>query len=371
MAQRTILVNHLLEPPNRITGITRYLFALLTELLKRESFKYVLLTTWDRTHLPASIANSGITILTHRHHNSMPLNVLVQMAILPRVFGEYGAVLEFNCNPVGGFWPTWPRIITIHDLYFDLTPDKYSFRHRLWWRLFFPLSLASSARAVCVSNNTQDDLRRFYPRLAYKATVVHEASMLSPTAALTDAERPELKVPYALFVGNVSPNKAPHVLTEGLAILQSRNASVRVYHIGRDDAGLLSRAVKCSGLFQPVQSVGQLSDQALAATYSQATCLIVTSTHEGFCLPVVEAQSFGTPLVCSDIPVLREVAGDGALFFRSGDAGELARHLETIFRDELVQSRVRVAAQRNAARFSWAKAAAEMEMLFEEAARNG
>jgi glycosyltransferase involved in cell wall biosynthesis len=368
MPKRTILVNHLLEPPNRITGITRYLFALLSELLKRQAFEYVLLTTWDREHLPAAIASTA-TILTHRYRNSTPLNLLNQMAIVPHMFHRTKAVLEFNCNPIGCFWPNWPRVITIHDLYFDVLPDKYRFRHRFWWRLFLPLSLASCTRAVCVSANTRDDLRRFYPKFGGKATVIHEACIPLAHNDFRDSEPPRLEGPYGLFVGNVSPNKAPDVLAAGLALLEAKGKPLTVYHVGRDDAGLLSQAVKRRQLSLPVRHLGQYSDKALAAAYAGATCVIITSTHEGFCLPVLEAQSFGTPLVCSDIPVLREVAGDGALYFRSGEAAELACCLENMFADPTVRGRMSLAAQRNTTRFSWANAAAEMEALFEESVR--
>jgi glycosyltransferase involved in cell wall biosynthesis len=360
--RRTILVNHLLEPPNRIMGITRYLFALLPELLIRNSFEYVLLTTWNARHLPAAITNSGVRIVTCPWYNSMPHNVLAQMATLPSHFERLEATLEFNCNPIGCFWPTWPRIITLHDLYFNVLPGKYRRRHRLWWHLFFPATLASSSHVVCVSENTRNDLQRFYPRLGSKATVIHEASTLSPE--VEPATQLKMNVPYALYVGNISPNKAPEVLVRGLEILESEGHWLNVYHVGRDDSGLLSQAIKRSRLAKPLQRIGQLTDSELAAAYAQATCLIVTSTYEGFCLPVLEAQSFGTPVICADIPVLREVASDGALFFRSGDSAGFARCLETIFGNREIRLSIGLAAKRNAKRFSWSRAAAEVEALF-------
>jgi glycosyltransferase involved in cell wall biosynthesis len=362
--RRTVLINHLLEPPNRITGITRYLFALLPELLMRNSFEYVLLTTWDIQHLPARITNSPARILTHRYYNSLPHNVLAQMALLPRHIRKTEAALEFNCNPIGCFWPGWPRIITVHDLYFNVLPEKYPLRHRLWWHLFFPLTLASCSHAVCVSDSTRNDLLRFYPRLGHKATVVHEAGTL--TSEIAPVQQIKMNVPYALYVGNISPNKSPEVLARSLEILESESRYLNVYHVGGDDAGLLSQAVARSRLDRPVQSIGRLTDAELAAAYANATCLIVSSAHEGFCLPVLEAQSFGNPVSCSDIPVLREVGGDGALFFGSGDAFGLASSLKSVFDDVDMRQSIARAAEKNAERFSWTKAAAEVDALFDK-----
>jgi glycosyltransferase involved in cell wall biosynthesis len=361
-SRRTILINHLLEPPNRITGITRYLFALLPELLKRDSFDYMLLTAWDKQHLPSDVINSSARIMTRRYHHSLPKNVLAQMAILPILVRQTNAALEFNCNPIGCFWPAWPRIITLHDMYFNVLPEKYQRRHRLWWQVLFPATLASSSHTICVSENTRNDLRRFYPRLGSKASVVHEASTLGPQP--TPAPSLKTELPYALYVGNISPNKSPEVLVRGLELLQADGRDYRVYHVGSDDAGLLARALAGSQVRVSVHSLGRLTDAELAAAYSNATCLIVTSTYEGFCLPILEAQSLGKPVVCSDLAVLREVAGRGASYFTPGDPIALAESLKSLFDDFAYRENLSQSAHENAARFSWATAAAEIDALF-------
>lgn len=51
---------------------------------------------------------------------------------------------------------------------------------------------------------------------------------------------------------------------------------------------------------------------------------------EGFCLPVLEGQRFGVPVVCSDIPVLREVAGKGARFFDPRDSSDMASAIRDV-----------------------------------------
>ena len=82
--------------------------------------------------------------------------------------------------------------------------------------------------------------------------------------------------------------------------------------------------------------------------------MIVPSTHEGFCLPLLEAQSCGTPVICSDIPVLCEVAGDAALFFPPDDIGPA---LERICFDEPLRLGSVKAGRKRAPQFMWQKAA--------------
>jgi glycosyltransferase involved in cell wall biosynthesis len=277
---------------------------------------------------------------------------------------QLGAALEFNSNPLGGFRPGWPRVITVHDLYFDVMAEHYRLRHRLWWRLFFPLVLASSEAAICVSESTRNDLAKFHPKFANKATVIHEAGGLIAEKG-GNRDDAGLIPPYALLVGNISPNKNPATLVAALQILEQRGRPLKVYHVGRDEAFLLARALEQAGLALPVETVSGLSDGTLAAAYRGAICLVVPSTREGFCLPVIEAQALGTSVICADIPVLREVAGDGAWFFDPHDPAALANHLQRIAADPMLRDRLADAGRRNAMRFSWSRAAAETEALFE------
>jgi glycosyltransferase involved in cell wall biosynthesis len=64
---------------------------------------------------------------------------------------------------------------------------------------------------------------------------------------------------------------------------------------------------------------GQVSDEQLAAIYSGAHALVLSSKDEGFGLPAVEALACGTPVVACESPALREVLGERATFVAPGD----------------------------------------------------
>jgi glycosyltransferase involved in cell wall biosynthesis len=109
----------------------------------------------------------------------------------------------------------------------------------------------------------------------------------------------------------------------------------------------------------------------LRTLYANAKVYINTSLVEGFCLPILEAHTLGVPVICSDIPVLREVAGDGALFVDPGDADALAAAISTVFGDPAVAADLRQRAIANARRFSWEKAARETEAVFDRVRKGG
>jgi glycosyltransferase involved in cell wall biosynthesis len=77
---------------------------------------------------------------------------------------------------------------------------------------------------------------------------------------------------------------------------------------------------------------GQVDDEQLAAIYSGAHALVLSSADEGFGLPAVEALACGTPVVACDSPALREVLGERATFVAPGDMAGLIETAETASR---------------------------------------
>ncbi len=87
---------------------------------------------------------------------------------------------------------------------------------------------------------------------------------------------------------------------------------------------------------------GVVDDRRLIALYSSASAFVLPSSYEGFGLPVLEAMSFGVPVVASDAASIPEVGGDAAIYFPSGDAGALARAIESVLTDAALATRLRV-----------------------------
>src|ERR1700731_757117 len=88
--RRLVLVNHLLEPPGRVTGITRFLFALLNELIRRPLLRYALVTAWKAQELPAALQHENLSIITLPHRQSTPANIAAQMMQIRRLMRELG-----------------------------------------------------------------------------------------------------------------------------------------------------------------------------------------------------------------------------------------------------------------------------------------
>ncbi len=94
-----------------------------------------------------------------------------------------------------------------------------------------------------------------------------------------------------------------------MSILEKKGVDVDIWHIGLDSDNRLDKYANKFNNNKPPIKKGMVSQEELRGIYTKARFLAFPSEYEGFGLPVIEAQSFGTVPVASDIPVLREVAG--------------------------------------------------------------
>ncbi len=83
-----------------------------------------------------------------------------------------------------------------------------------------------------------------------------------------------------------------------------------------------------------VKAIGFVPDADVPPLLAGARALVLPSFAEGFGLPVLEAQASGTPVACSDLPALREAAGDAAVFFDPHDVGSMVAGIEKTLKDE-------------------------------------
>jgi glycosyltransferase involved in cell wall biosynthesis len=183
----------------------------------------------------------------------------------------------------------------------------------------------------------------------------------------------------------------------------SRPEAVEILHVGstiprkridillRVFAGIrrcypASRLIRVSGPFTASQTALQrqlrLEDattvlpfipaRTLAALYRRAALVLITSEAEGFGLPMVEAMACGTTVVASDIPALREIGGDGALFAKVCDVDAMVRQAIGALQDRQIGivTRRRELAIANAARFSWTEYALQYAALYQRVAES-
>jgi glycosyltransferase involved in cell wall biosynthesis len=114
-----------------------------------------------------------------------------------------------------------------------------------------------------------------------------------------------------------------------------------------------------------------VSDQDLASLFAQADLFIFPSWHEGFGLPLLEAQRFGTPVAAAAIPALEEIANGSAVMFDPLSIDAMAAAVLEVLSTPARHAELAVAARRNAAAYTWEATARATLAIYEQVAAAG
>ncbi|WP_419759661.1 glycosyltransferase family 4 protein [Acidisoma sp.] len=170
--------------------------------------------------------------------------------------------------------------------------------------------------------------------------------------------------PTFLSVGTLEPRKNHAVLLDAFDSLWDRGVAADLCVIGRKGWNiekLESRILNHPQLGKRLHWLADASDDDLVYGYKRATAVICPSIAEGFGLPVVEAARMGCPVICSDIPVFREIGSNGVLYFPPNEPKSLASLLERWLAGDRHANSISVLQS------SWSDAAARIhQVLYED-----
>jgi len=139
--------------------------------------------------------------------------------------------------------------------------------------------------------------------------------------------------PVFLMVSTIEPRKNHAYLLDAFDQLWQQGLPVKLLIVGRVGwkvEQLMSRLMSHPQLNTQLFLRHDLTDAELSYCYEHATALVFPSITEGFGLPVIEAFQHGLPVIASDIPVHREIAGELAYYVNLDDARSLVSVIQDI-----------------------------------------
>ena len=273
----------------------------------------------------ASLAAKTRLRLAHDRHLEIPEGALY-LNVAQHGF-EYPALFRWLDAR-----PDVAPVFLAHDLLPLDFPEYFRPGYKALFQRRFEL-IAQRARAVVTTcGATAERLREEFRAMDRPCPPIHAEPLASPLEAAGDAALvdPELaSLPYFVAVGTWEPRKNHILLLNVWRELATRGGETpKLICVGGRGFGarqMIESLERSKTLAPHVRRVSGLSSDALRRLLANARALLAPNFAEGYGIPLVEALSVGAPVVCSDIPVFREVTQNCATFLSPLDgAGWLA-----------------------------------------------
>lgn len=335
-------------------GITRFSLGLIESLSRHRNIIVLVDSERQAALLPETV----------RWHLVNPV-ISFRELFLGQALNRLGARLLFSpMQTTGAIGRKFKLVLTLHDLIYYRHPEPPS-HFPLWlragWRLFhralWPqrVMLDRADAVVTVSNTVAQQIRE--KRLTKRPVFVVPNAADSPQPPSRTKNRAEAR--DLVYMGSFIAYKDVETLIEGMSYLPEHRL-VLLSSIA-DSARLalqqLAEQVRANVLF-----LRGVSDEEYEDWLNRAQALVTASRDEGFGIPVVEAMAHGTPVICSDIPIFREIGGPAALRFRPGDARQFASCVLELSSPRSWQQRAKEGLLQ-ARNFSWQASAAALNNL--------
>ncbi len=252
-------------------------------------------------------------------------------AWIPRIFGRTVVVTMHSRDYLRGKWGAFAR--------FALRAGEFAAR-------------AFAHRLICVSR----EMAAAHPGAAFIPNGVPDP--VPRPAGETLARFGLAPGRYLLYVGRISPEKGPHHL---LRAFREIDTDLRLALVGGASHGepFENEVARLAAEDPRVVTTGYVKGDALAELYTHAAAFVLPSEHEGLPVAMLEAMSYGVPVVATDIPAAREVATDDdgaalALFAPAAAPAAIRDAIAALMRDsDAAKDRARRAAAHVLRHYRW------------------
>jgi glycosyltransferase involved in cell wall biosynthesis len=312
------------------------------------------------------------------------LRIAWEQSVLPLELARIQADVVHGLVNVLPLATARPGVVTVHDLSFLRLPELFPPYKRAYLTALCRASVARAQQIIAVSQQTADDLALAWGVDAKRVLVAPNGvdsrfSPGTPAQAMSFRHARGLPERYWFYLGTLEPRKNLLVLLEAFArwrqsVCQSVSSVAALPHLVLAGGkgwyyDTIFAQVAALGLAEIVHFPGFVPDAELPQWYRAAELFLYPSRYEGFGLPVVEAMACGTPVICSNAPGVREVAGAAAMQLAPDDVEAWVAALSVAATQPAYLAELRSAGSERARQFTWETAAAVTIDAYERAAR--
>ena len=224
-----------------------------------------------------------------------------------------------------------PSVIGVHDLCLDELKEIYPARIREYFLAMLRINLHRASHVITVSETSRNKLAERYGLSLEKISIVYNATSnrFACSAEINDISgfklRHGLQGRFLLYTGGAEYRKNVDRLVQAFSVLAAKDEDLILLTTGSQDLRWQAALAEIPDAIRDrVKFSGRLSDSDLHLAYAAADAVVYPSLCEGFGRVCLEAIESGSPLACSDLPVMREVASDYPCYFNPYDVQSIA-----------------------------------------------
>jgi glycosyltransferase involved in cell wall biosynthesis len=341
-------------------GMGNVLYNYLSQLaILPPEFEYVLFTDSPATRLPFSLPE---------HFHIVPMQPgfypFWEQVLLPKKAHKLGVnLLHCLANTGPLFLPSNIKlVVTINDVMFllpqhQLPGSRVLFQQlgRIYRSFVVPKVARRADKIITISQYSKSDILRLIDVPSTKVEVAYLAPGVRSNTN-TFATQPLPEIPYLMALGATDPRKNTRLVMEVFARL-SRDGrfagQLRLVGLPEKYSAELRELAQTLKIESQVLFYDFVSESELAHLYHGSTAFLYPSLYEGFGLPVLEAMSYGAPVITSNTTSIPEVAGDAALLVNPTSADELYSATSQLLSNPDLRQQLIQRGYAQAARFSW------------------
>lgn len=355
------------------TGIRTYMVTLCDEILKKNNsaFEYIISPNYEKVKQSQFF----------RGKTGKWKNILFQLlyffrkqVIIPILSYFHQTAIVFSPDILSPVFAKGKKISVVHDTFFWDNPEHYQPLWLKYYLYFLEKGLRNNGEIITITHFSKMRLQELPYFKSIPMKVVYQASGLSERSVQPDLKA-NTQTRYFLHVGVLEKRKNLGTLINAFDSLTriAGYEDLRLVLVGQrgpretlDDYDHLVELVTSLGLTDKVDFTGYVRQDQLASYFQHALGYVFPSANEGFGLPVLEAFSFGLPVIISRQGALMEVAGEAALILEKNDSEALLQSMKLLVDDPELRKELGEKGRIRLEQFSAEKFFLSLEQAFKE-----
>ena len=304
-------LNLLFLKPDKVGGTQIYSECLINAFARvGTKHEFVLFVNLKCENLFAGLPRNFLPVVCKIPAKIRPFRVIYEQIVLPLLIRKYCIEVLHSLGQTTPLISNCPSIITIHDVNYWICSNYFSLLERLLPQIFIKQALFAADNVIAVSSFLQNELIHRLGIQREKITVIYEGCPNSENEIENRINSEDIAIlqqynvvpPFLLTVASPWPHKNVSGLIAAYSELVRSGSVPKLVIIGTSVEHMPAVAIQLKSLGKNAHVIftGHIAHRLLSAFYRNAEVFLFPSLGEGFGLPILEAMSYGLPVVSSN-----------------------------------------------------------------------